>query len=164
MPKKSAKRTNITVPAELYERIKNCPGPINVSKVCAEALDTFVSRVEMEAADKMGIQAAILRLKASKTDYAEQHTNEAYRLGFRDGFAWGRDEASYNALVKQVQIREKDDPADLVGKHVLPNSERLKFEKYSKEHSRSYLEYLRGWYDGLMELWIAVKDEVGEDN
>lgn len=81
-----ARRLSISVPEELYERLRAFRGEMNVSAICARALETELSRRE---AGDLGpdMLAVVERLQAER--------GETFQAGYRMGVKYAKEEATF---------------------------------------------------------------------
>jgi len=159
-------RINISISDGLSERLERVRDRLNVSKVCAVALEKELDMIEgRPAIADPKIARLAERLKNLKGQW--------YERGHEDGLAWGVDKATRVELQaagkgESVAVESAD---NRIRVWVLRD---LGMDKtpavYGSEEGRRFTQaiedvdndaYVAGWRDALAELWKAVAPLVG---
>lgn len=164
-------RLNITVPDELQERITVHRDRMNFSRICAEALEQAVQGVETELErleilrEEVGeMDALIERLKGEK----EEALPEWFEKGRKQAGRWIN-----TAQYKEVKAWAGDAEQALVNVHNSVEPPRLPDEVYEEwkdyrsddpdlvpDGGDEAIEYGRGFYVGLVEMWEIIEDKI----
>ncbi len=175
-------RLNITVPDPLYARLERLRDRINISKVCANALEKEIAMLEgRRTITDPRIAQLLQRL---------QSTHERWhQRGHEDGMQWAIEIATRQELqmvttemadLKGPQLvneahPEKWWPPNPGRKQKFPTSFHLEehletwivrdngdsdvLTSEEQEHARSQIDeaaYLEGWRDAIKEIWEAI--------
>lgn len=162
-----AKKINLTVPDDLYDKMQEWKDSFNYSGIFQKAVareikfeEEFQQRLEKD----VDMEQIILRLREEKKE-AEAN---CYRAGRERGLLWAR-AASFDSL--RVTIRYMDEGIDF---GTQPTFEKIKFlDEEMKETSylnyRAWLhreydkmndEFLRGFLKSVWEFWKKVRDKL----
>jgi predicted transcriptional regulator len=152
----AATKLTITIPDDLAERLDPVRDKMNISKVCAAAIDREVSMLADLPVDVQELAATIARLRAEKAE-AEQ---EDYNTGLEWGQQYAEGRASYAELMDYASIPGRIDPITL---DELPEEEREGFAEQRADWGLQVVNpdrFARGWLDGLLAVWGALKGKV----
>ena len=111
------KRINISIPDELYERLQEYKGRVNVSKVCQDAISDVIRKKETfkrSVTEMPELEEIIERLRKEK-NYSR---HKVFELGEMVGISWAK-QADYETLVDRILDERKHEDIDK--------------EKYTKE-------------------------------
>ena len=152
-------RITVTVPKQLSARLKVGRDRMNVSKVCADALERELNIIEAKpsVADPK-IAQLVERLKGS--------WGQGYDRGHEDGMQWGVEKATAPDLQeaaetfrgcegRQMAEWRADHTADSYSESpLLPG---VDWGTYDHDlGAADPYAYVEGWRDALVELWDAV--------
>ena len=172
-------RLNLTIPDPLYERYERARDRVNVSKVCAEALERELDMLEARPsiADPR-VAALVERLRGTKEEW--------YQYGHEDGQEWGLESATRaafawvgghtaSAMEAELSAYDKAEPYDqpslppVVGAARAAFLQRVRHKAevdasgavpYSRqaavEEKADRAAYMAGWFDALTELHKAI--------
>ncbi len=161
-----AKKITISVPDELYEKMKAWKTSLNFSRVFQNAVsgmilkkETLTSRIRNE----IDLSSVVARLKKEKIEYEFNITE----WGRKDGLEWCKT-AHYHELQYALTWTPPPNPDrdDELGDYF---SDR--FEKYRKritttgQKAQDWLNvfserYIKGWKEGVELFWGEVKDKL----
>ncbi len=161
-----ARKITISVPDELYEKMKNWKSSLNFSRVFQNAVagmilkkETLTSRIRSE----IDISSVVARLKKEKIDYEFNITE----WGRKDGLEWCKT-AHYHELQYALAWtpRQSPDRDAQLGDYFA-----LKFEEYKRrltatgQKAQDWLnvfseKYVKGWKEGVELFWGEVKDKL----
>lgn len=100
--KKTAIRTNISVPAPLKRRMEKVR-EVNWSAVAVAAFEAKLASIDQEKKG-LDMESVRERLKASK----EEHESDSFNQGLDDGELWAKETAEYPELKRLVKLRDKE--------------------------------------------------------
>lgn len=148
-------RLMITIPSELNERLEPFRSRLNLSAICADAIERKVKELEEATGPAEKLADMILRLRSE----AAQQKDLAYQLGFARG-----EQYAYQAPLEAFQTYEAAPPtmASRVGLPLTDENYLSEQLENMAEDRREQFEYnfTRGWHDGLMSIWRHVKTEL----
>jgi hypothetical protein len=165
-------RLNLTIPDSLYSRLERWRDRVNVSKVCAMALEKELAMLEtspMGGADPK-VQRMLERLQS--------HQEKWYRRGYEDGENWAVEEARAEELRLMGEEWEDDGEYDLdeeawqsveagkrIERWVLGDLEKSGTAGSRGRNSDAYEKardqadewaYMNGWHMAVRDLWGKV--------
>jgi hypothetical protein len=165
-------RLNLTVPDPLYARLERWRDRVNVSKVCAIALEKELAMLEASptgSADPK-VQRMLERLQS--------HQERWYRRGYEDGENWAVDEAQADDVRLMGEEWEDDGEYDLneqvwrtveaekrIERWVQSDLERVGAGGTRGRGSQEYEKvrqavdewaYMNGWHMAVRDLWEKV--------
>lgn len=178
------KRINISIDENLYERLQGFKAQINVSKVCQDAISKEVLKKEdfkKRMDETEDLNAIAERLK--KQAMSKESMDTVYERAKLDGEVWAK-VADYDDLMVMIETAERDDIVDgdnpddlepeilvyLIEKNGIDIGKpvgQAEFSDYLKavlpdiklhffNTAELELAYRRGWYKGVMDLWIEI--------
>lgn len=158
------KRTTISISDKLHESLQAHRGDINISDVCRRALDAEIRDREMQATLAGDLQDTIARYRASKASKSDK----AHQLGYEHGYNWAKSLGSYDKLKEQLAVYtnwKDDEHTDYRNvtllHHEWTNSKALAPTPADAfETATAYAAYVRGWIEGVSDLWKRIRDFV----
>ena len=161
-------RITVYLSDDLADRLKSYRKKLNISEICSEAIHKSVTELEEMKEDLMQIQDAVLRLKASKREFEDL----AYGLGYKEGYKWARDEASFRELSEvaertriylhvAISPERRIDGQDTPLVASIRESQDKQFEMHCASHDLDEGRYWYGWASGADDLWNKVRAELG---
>jgi hypothetical protein len=158
-------RVNISVPDSLHIRMQEVKDQINVSAVCSDALEIAVSTQELvnQAQSKAEGERIMMvqRLKAER----QQSQNEWLQAGKQEGIeAAGNTSYGDFDLLDAAYTQNHSNPhlthwsEDLWGRDEFEWIKESASSQEVPESSRN--DFYSGVFDGLLEMWLSVKEEV----
>jgi len=159
-------KITISVPDDLYEKMKEWKSSLNFSKVFQNAVSLMIQRKEeltYRIKKEMDFSAVVDRLKKEKMDLEFNFTE----WGKNDGLEWCKT-AHYQELQYALALASYE---DVVQDEELGGYFSEMFEKYKKQLTSSGKKaqdalndfserYLRGWKEGVELFWNEVKDKL----
>lgn len=156
-------RRNISIPDALDERLNRMRDRINVSRVCASALERELRVLEGQTracdVDESKVGRLVERLRSQQSA-----KDRWYRRGLRDGETWAQETASLQDLstfeddwagLEQIDVADFD-PEDLEGwDDELP--ETFQTDELQRQPPLLRSAYVLGWYAGVHGLWRAAR-------
>jgi hypothetical protein len=169
-------RLNLTIPDPLYERLEQMRERVNVSKVCARALEKELDMLEGQTT----IAAPRVARLAERLQTTRGHE---YKRGYEGGTAWALDHARRADLQTALDLAEYDgktlalvyeanqdlqqarlsDKAEVAAVRErwaevidLPQVPGRVIGESPLESSTDMAAYLEGWRDALTDLWKAI--------
>jgi hypothetical protein len=141
-------RLTISIPQELHDRLDGWRDRLNISRVCQEALEREVRRLEEVPTDAMALGALVERLSREKADGERQW----FAQGVSDGMTWARG-AAYADL---RDLSESGSPssaggADDIERAMAAHAGVAGFDPDS---------YRAGWAFAAAEVWSRVKTKL----
>ncbi|MGW5363173.1 hypothetical protein [Actinopolymorpha pittospori] len=156
-------RRNISIPDALVERLDRMRDRINVSRVCAVALERELRILEGQArgqdVDESKVDRLVERLRSQQSE-----KDRWYRRGLRDGEKWAQETATLHELaafeddwaeLEQIDVADFD-PEDIEGwDDELP--ETFQTDELLRQPPLFRSAYVLGWYAGVHGLWRAAR-------
>ena len=157
-----AKRITITIPDSLRDRLHTVKDRINVSGICQEAIAKAIEYEELKAKEMPAMEKLIERLRMEKAKEEKDWKREGLRQGKADALR-----LSYNDFMR-IENSHDDffnyglDTNSVTG--VLQGNRKWLDEEVSKLRDNypafDEVTYLRGWLEGVMEVWKQVKNKL----
>ena len=155
----TAKRVQITIPGELARELKPWRDRMNVSRVCAAAIENEIALLSGNLSPELGnLTETISRLRKQKAEGRSPDLNN----GQEDGRSYGRDNASYYDFVLYAQAWEDFQAGRISGQELQPPAhvgdtlnDDLQRGRVTDGHA-----YCEGWFAGLMDVWELIKHLV----
>jgi Domain of unknown function (DUF4268) len=174
-------RTTISVPPDLKRRMEATEEVVNWSALACQAFEARLGEIASRK-ERKTMDDVIVRLRASK----QREDDEDYRYGERQGRDWAANHASAYALKRLEGSRERNGPewrslfasykssttpAERLADILLPPEEvAMSYDRSAEIEfwedvmpSRRMPEsdsFVRGFADGVLALWLEVKDQV----
>jgi len=161
-----AKKITISVPDDLYEKMKEWKTSLNFSRVFQNAVSGMIQKKEALTSrirNEIDLSSVVARLKKEKIDYEFNITE----CGRKDGLEWCKT-AHYHELQYALAWtpHQHPDQDDELGDYFSDM-----FEKYKKriaatgQKAQDWIavfseKYLRGWKEGVELFWGEVKDKL----
>ena len=144
-------RLNITIPADIYQRLDRWRDHINLSRICAEAITCELSKLEQLPDDIAGMQKALSRLgnEKAKVDRA------SFRNGVFDGLEWSR-KAEYVDLKTWGQQASSSDTCEAV----LNGPAARAVEAHTQNATWERMPYAEGWLAGVNQFWQRMQKHL----
>lgn len=161
-----SKKVTLSVPDELYEKMKAWKSSMNFSQVFQSAISGMLRKKEELASkikEEMDLSAIIERLKKEKIE----HEFNLLELGKQDGLEWSK-----TAHYRELQFALAWDPNKTPQPDdVLKDYFAQMFESYRQRIAVSGRmaqdlwhcfseKYIRGWKEGVELFWNEVKDKL----
>ena len=148
-----ATRINISIPEDLHARIQNFKEMINVSKVCQEALERAVSRLEtrkpLENYEKLAERIVQEKMIIFKT---------WFERGFDAGLKNAQTTYSYDDF---MQVVNKDKlPAE---DDYLITAESVDLIISEPVNKFDHEAFVKGYKCGVLKIWGEIKDKVEQE-
>jgi hypothetical protein len=158
-----ATKLTITIPDELDRQLDPWRDRMNISRVCAAAIEREIETVSAGLSPEAENYAkTILRLRTQSAEfYAREHNS-----GRRDGMAYARAEATFEEFLKCAEIAAtlkalRDHPTLGQHKFTLPDEGELNLAQLKQVGDVTDEDsYREGWIEGMMVVWDAIKDKV----
>jgi len=149
-----ATRIQITIPDELAQRLEPWRDRMNISKVCAEAIQSEITTLEASLTPEIeGLAEIIARLREHKASLEQSD----YATGLADGDSFARKRAGYDDFIRYGVIAESIE----LDQVELPDDVEALLEAAIREGEvTDRWSYTAGWLDGLQKIWDAIKDKV----
>lgn len=147
-----SQRMTITIPDKLKKRLDPYRTQLNLSQVCARALEREVSIMEGVASDPSEFNALVERVKLQKV----QAARESFARGFEDGVEAAED-SDYPDFVLADRIRRD------AGPYSLPDKAEQRLKALLKDSPEEVLDpeaYRGGWLDGMRAVWQRIEDQI----
>ncbi|MCA1595148.1 MAG: hypothetical protein LC772_01800 [Chloroflexi bacterium] len=173
-------RLNLTIPDPLYERLERLRDRVNVSRVCAIALEEELTMLEGNAT--LVADPRVQRL-VQRFQHVQERKEQWYQRGYEDGETWATDTAALEELrqlgeewdddndyaeamddideeefptLRPRQAMERWVRADLSGSGESPDRLRDSqvFKRACEDADRA--SYMRGWHRAARDLWTAA--------
>ena len=160
-----SKKTTISIPDELHEKMEKWKEHFNFSRVFQDAIREKIERKEnfQKRLDAGGfdMEATIERLRAERDEGEEILFDE----GKNDGLEWAknshysniRDALKWNPrngdVPDQEELREEI-------RDMIHDGEYLGFEANSWEMDDVTTKWALGWVEGVKEFWSQVEDKL----
>lgn len=153
-----AKRINITIPDDLAQALGPWRDQINISAVCADALQRKVDMLAATNDEDARYRELIARLRAERL-FDEDHSEH---VGFTDGSEWAVESARYPDIQWFVQDFETDPVSPELGDRVQArfpqlhdrSIDEIELNDCSPEH------YWEGFRHGVLDVWGRVRSAV----
>lgn len=140
-------RLTVSVPQDLHARLENWRDRLNISRVCQEALERELRRLEELPEDAKALTGLVERLAREKAD-GERHW---FSQGVSDGMNWTR-RAAYADLRAAVETTEPTPPVDIAIRNGMSS--------YTDVAGFDEESYVGGWRFAASEVWRRVKTKI----
>lgn len=164
--KKMVKRTTISIPDKLYQKMEQWRHEINFSKEFQTHIESIIERKErLKQGMMVGVDMtrAIERLKEEKRKSGISFFDDGKKYGFRwaanshyddiqAAIAWNdlRAASRCESIQELIQAVFEEDPSGLMG---------IEDDKHSSEYFNEYaLSFFKGFKEGVTEFWAQVED------
>jgi hypothetical protein len=141
-------RLTVSVPQDLHDRLDRWRDNINISRICQEALERELRRLEELPQDAIVLGDMVKRLSAEKAD-GDQHW---FSQGVADGMTWARG-AAY------VDLKE----AAMSSLDASPGAKAAVRKGATAHRSQPGFEtdaYESGWRFAAAEIWRRVEAKL----
>jgi hypothetical protein len=161
-----ARKITISVPDELYEKMKSWKPLLNFSKIFQLAVSGIIQKKEAltsKIRSETDLTSIVTRLRKEKID----HELNVMEWGRRDGLEWCKT-AHYREIQYALCWRPHQNPYrdEQLGEYFFE-----KFEQYKKrltstgQNAQEWLNlfsdrYIRGWKESVESFWEEVKDKL----
>jgi len=145
-----AQRILITIPDNLHERLQVVKEKLNVSRICARAIDQAVQVEEIKARTDIPIQEkAILRLRLEKQEGIGYWKQQGFNKGGRDA----AEKLPYGEIkyVAESGLLPPPEPNLTTYYDVTELKNNPGFDEQG---------YQQGWIEGVTHFWKQVKNQV----
>ena len=157
------KRLSISITDELAAQVQEHKKQLNVSAVCAEALDRRCKTLESNKQGESAMQAVISRFRAQK---AETET-ESKEQGFQMGHSFITEEADLSITKDLANFYEmtRHEPWDMwkgLESTLSQDWENQIHElaEFVQRNDLDYGEFAEGFVQGVADVWDRIKGEV----
>jgi hypothetical protein len=172
-------RLNLTIPDPLYERLERLRDRVNVSKVCALALEKELVMLEGTAAAAAVPGDAKVQRLVQRFLRQRQAKERWHQRGRHDGEQWAVERASLEELRRvgeewdEEQIADAESLDEVIDRDEFPTldarellqrwaaADRSESGQEAREAAAEvevdWRAYLQGWHQGARELWRAAK-------
>jgi hypothetical protein len=162
-----AKKITITVPDELYDKMKEWKSTLNFSRVFQNAISGMIQKKEAlttKIRNEFDISSIVDRLKKEKIDY-EFNIREC---GKKDAIEWCKT-AHYDELqyaLSWIAPYQNPDEDEKLGDYFSSMFDKHKkmlaaTGKKAQQCFNDFSEkYLKGWKEGVDLFWNEVKDKL----
>ena len=163
-----AKRTTISIPDELHERMEKWRDYINFSKEFRDHVSKLIDQRELLLTKTKGgkkMANTIARLKAEKMDSFGDYR----RIGSDHGFEWAEDAAyeEFQAILRwdpdMDQLPESESRGELreYFESIIREDENMDYEDWHYGRTNKLNnDYILGWKEGVAAFWNQVKDHL----
>jgi len=161
-------RLNISIPDGLGERLEKHKDKMNVSRICQEALTMAIKMEELKAMTDDERAQMIERLKNEKEQALAEDGQAGKEQGIKDAKN-GMDYRTFKVVQRVSELIQGHDYQFINAKDVVPEDVlEVWFQGDEDEVALEGLEdsgvdvdvYLRGWLNGVMEVWDQVEDQI----
>lgn len=160
----AATRVSITIPDDLAERLEPYRDRMNISKVCARAIERELSDLTELPAAVEELNETIARLRMEKDEREERD----YLTGLDWGRSYAEEEAEflefgfYETLLGHAEPSLDELPAKVRDDFTYSQNDGASVYEYSPDDIFVYNpdKFAEGWVDGLLAVWEAIKDKV----
>ena len=160
------KRLNITVPDHIADMVKQFRDQINMSKVCAEALERQCRVLEATKGDKTMTQRAIARLRAQRMNLCD----ESEAQGYKEGNMYVLQNGNYTAI-KDIDEKYELHCSEHVIGETLEDSVIFILKDIGdydndmnwfgeEDKNLDHTKYWEGFAHGVSDAWTKICDEV----
>ena len=160
------RKITISVPDELYEKMKEWKASLNFSRVFQNAVSGMIQKKEALTSrirNEIDLSSVVDRLKKEKTD----HEINIMEWGRKDGLEWCKT-AHYDELQYALAWTPYENP---VRDAQLGDYFSQMFEEYKSrlavtgQKAQDWLnvfseKYIKGWKEGVELFWVEVKDKL----
>ncbi|MGQ0847743.1 MAG: hypothetical protein ACT4OP_01240 [Actinomycetota bacterium] len=136
----------MSVPLELHDRLEKWRDRLNISRVCQEALERELRRLEELPDDAKALSGLVDRLAREKADGETQW----FAQGVSDGMTWARG-AAYIDLKAAAETGSTSPVASAIRKGKSSHAKVVGFDDDS---------YVAGWKFAASEVWRRVKTKI----
>ena len=161
-----AKKVTISVPDELYERMKEWRSSMNFSQVFQRSISSMIRKKEAlqeKLHEDFDFSSVVERLRREKAEFEANFMEE----GKRAGLAWCRT-AHYRELQYALAWNPGKNPlkdehlGDYFSHMLKKHSETFSItgRTAQKKFQRFIDTFLSGWKEGVEMFWNEVKDHV----
>jgi hypothetical protein len=152
-----AQRILITIPDNLHERLQTVKENLNVSRICAKAIEQAVQVEEIKTRTDIPVQEkAILRLRLEKQEGAAHWKQQGFNKGVQDA----AEELTYG----QIKYVAEDGiiPQEPNESSNLPLLTYYGYVATELDSEPGFDEeaYEQGWIEGVTYFWEQVKDKI----
>jgi hypothetical protein len=144
-------KLNITIPDEIYERLERWRDRVNISRICAEAINRELNKLEQLPDDLAAMKTTLSRLGREK----EKLERISFRAGVYDGLEWAR-QAEYAELKfwsHQVTL-SKTWNLVLEGPAAEPAAAHAQDVRWDR------MPYAEGWLAGVKQFWERLQKHL----
>ena len=147
----------ITVSDELWTAISKWRSRLHLAKICQDALEAEVHKLENVPKEIKQMEETIERLRKE----AKSFKDESYSEGYARGTEWAK-EAKYAELRQFASMRELLGERLLPGFNILPEEEWEAKKSFEDEDEMSWDddEYQLGWLAAVVKFWDTVADKI----
>ncbi|MCG8473393.1 MAG: hypothetical protein MI742_16260 [Desulfobacterales bacterium] len=160
------KKVTISVPDELYERMKAWRSTMNFSQVFQRSIGSMIRKKEalqQKIHDEFDLTSVVDRLRREKAEFEANFVEE----GKRAGLEWSRT-AHYRELQYALAWTPSKNPfkdehlGDYFSQMLKTESERFAITgRMVQKRFQEFIDtYLLGWKEGVEIFWNEVKDHV----
>ena len=167
-----AKRVNITLHEELFQRLQRVKPRFNVSGVCQQAIEHEVRRQELLIEAKDDMRAVVEKYRQEKRSFMSQYHDMGYEVGVNFVNSGRLEYGEIIELVKEYEIASAEESLDTDDPAVVYHSEFWKEsdsacdlrdeiqDQMSDEPDLDEGTFLSGWLEGVAGAWEKIKDKV----
>ena len=167
-----AKRVNITLHEELFQRLQRVKPRFNVSGVCQQAIEHEVRRQELLIEAKDDMRAVVEKYRQEKRSFMSQYHDMGYEVGVNFVSSGRLEYGEIIELVKGYEIASAEDSGDADDPNIIYYSDfwkesdsanDLKDEIEDQRSDQPDLDegtFLSGWLEGVVGAWEEIKDKV----
>lgn len=174
-------RHNITIPDSLTKRLEKHRDRINVSRICANAIEEMLNYLDkIEEIRKVGnkMDQLIERLKKEKSETSKEQFDHGLKVAkeWIEGAHYSLirrwvDEALENDYPNWYHQNPPELPEDINGHNCEwwkekrdswkgHQQERLEKGEAEPSGDEEWIEFAKGFYTGLIEMWDAIESQL----
>jgi len=155
-------RLSISIPDSLHNRIQKFKENLNFSKICQDALTGAVEMEEMKNTDIPERDKMIAKLRKQKEELTESYRQEGIKAGIENARSGDMDYSDFVAIEEAGNaLGAYEYPQQALDEAVFDDWLREPIDDAEKDdRTFSRDAYIRGWVEGVMEVWNEVKDEI----
>ncbi|WP_300673243.1 hypothetical protein [Desulfoluna sp.] len=161
-----AKKVTISVPDDLYERMKEWRSTTNFSQVFQRSMSNMIRKKEelrQKIHDELDLSCVVERLRREKAEFEANFIEE----GKQAGLEWSRT-AHYRELQYALGWRPEKNPfkdehlGDYFSQVLKKQSDRFTISgRTAQKRFQGFIDtYLSGWKEGVESFWNEVKDKM----
>lgn len=156
-----AKKVTISIPDLLHEKMEKWRESFNLSKMFQDAVSEAIHKKEefqKRIREDLDLNQIVERLRHEKMQSEGSH----FDTGKIDGMRWAKtahyDDLQYALHWNQLEEALKDKVLGDYFSDALQSNRVLRSSTYHNDEY--FLNYLRGWKQGVEQFWDEVKDKI----
>ena len=156
-----SQKVTLSIPDLLHEKLEEWRASFNLSKMFQEALTDAIQKKEdlqKRFSEDFDISDVVKRLRQEKRDWGKK----IFKSGKREGFKWAQ-HAQYPDLLYVLSFKDaykliSDSKMNSYFKKIYKNTDLVMYTGSGSVHHEQM--FMKGWHNGVVELWEQVKDKL----